>query len=57
VCVCVCVCVRDNVSAWDADFIDIDDKTLFELILAANYMDVIRVDSKTAVPGSTPNCL
>jgi len=28
------------VSQWDADFVDVDQELLFELILAANYMDI-----------------
>merc|ERR1711892_1660297 len=30
----------DVVSQWDADFVDVDQELLFELILAANYMDI-----------------
>jgi len=32
--------VECGVSEWDADFVDIDKEVLFELILAANYMDI-----------------
>ena len=28
------------VSQWDADFVDVQQEVLFELILAANYMDI-----------------
>lgn len=28
------------VSQWDADFVDVEQALLFELILAANYMDI-----------------
>jgi S-phase kinase-associated protein 1 len=28
------------VPKWDADFIDLDHNTLFEVVLAANYMDI-----------------
>ena len=28
------------VPEWDADFVDLEQETLFELILAANFMDI-----------------
>ena len=30
----------DNIEPWDQDFITVDQGTLFEIILAANYMDI-----------------
>ncbi|PRP81498.1 hypothetical protein PROFUN_10938 [Planoprotostelium fungivorum] len=30
----------DNITPWDADFCKVDQATLFELILAANYLDI-----------------
>ncbi|KAG4078554.1 hypothetical protein HA402_002668 [Bradysia odoriphaga] len=30
---------KDDVSAWDAEFLRMDQGTLFEMILAANYLD------------------
>jgi S-phase kinase-associated protein 1 len=32
--------MAENVSQWDADFVDVDQVLLFDLILAANYMDI-----------------
>ena len=30
----------DDISSWDSDFLKVDQGTLFELILAANYLDI-----------------
>ncbi|XP_058070608.1 SKP1-like protein 1B [Magnolia sinica] len=30
----------DELKAWDADFVKVDQATLFDLILAANYMNI-----------------
>ncbi|KAK3193849.1 hypothetical protein Dsin_025159 [Dipteronia sinensis] len=30
----------DDITAWDADFVKVDQSTLFDLILAANYLDI-----------------
>eukprot|EP00261_Vitis_vinifera_P017219 XP_010646804.1 PREDICTED: SKP1-like protein 1A isoform X3 [Vitis vinifera] len=32
--------VNDELRAWDADFVKVDQATLFDLILAANYLDI-----------------
>jgi S-phase kinase-associated protein 1 len=33
-------CSLQVVPEWDADFVDLEQETLFELILAANFMDI-----------------
>mmetsp|Transcript_52068 Transcript_52068/g.113493 ORF Transcript_52068/g.113493 Transcript_52068/m.113493 type:complete len:157 (-) Transcript_52068:235-705(-) len=30
----------DEIKAWDADFVKVDQATLFDLILAANYLNI-----------------
>ncbi|XP_021859004.2 SKP1-like protein 1A [Spinacia oleracea] len=30
----------DELKKWDAEFVNVDQKTLFDLILAANYLDI-----------------
>lgn len=32
--------VTDDISTWDMEFLKVDQGTLFELILAANYLDI-----------------
>ncbi|CAF4954795.1 unnamed protein product [Pieris macdunnoughi] len=50
----------DDISSWDADFLKVDQVTLFELILAAYYLDIkglLDVSCKTVanmVKGKTP---
>ncbi|KAL4303655.1 hypothetical protein GQ457_10G024000 [Hibiscus cannabinus] len=31
---------EDEIKAWDADFVKVDQNTLFDLILAANYLNI-----------------
>ncbi|KAK2417445.1 SKP1 protein 1B [Trifolium repens] len=31
---------EDDLKAWDADFVKIDSATLFELVIAANYLNI-----------------
>ena len=50
----------DDISAWDSEFLKLDQGTLFELILAANYLDIkglLDVTCKTVanmIKGKTP---
>jgi S-phase kinase-associated protein 1 len=50
----------DDISEWDADFCKVDQGTLFELILAANYLDIkalLDLTCKTVanmIKGKTP---
>ncbi|CAH8386265.1 unnamed protein product [Eruca vesicaria subsp. sativa] len=51
----------DEVKAWDAEFMKIDQSTLFELILAANYLNVQNLLDLTCqtvadmIKGKTPD--
>ncbi|XP_025263541.1 S-phase kinase-associated protein 1 isoform X2 [Camponotus floridanus] len=41
---------NDDISSWDADFLKVEQSTLFELILAANYLnikDLLNITCKT----------
>ena len=50
----------DDIPQWDADFLKVDQGTLFEIILAANYLDIqplLEVSCKTVanmIKGKTP---
>jgi S-phase kinase-associated protein 1 len=50
----------DDISSWDAEFLKVEQSTLFELILAANYLDIkglLDVTCKTVanmIKGKTP---
>ncbi|KAK0582786.1 hypothetical protein LWI29_029503 [Acer saccharum] len=50
----------DDITAWDADFVKVDQNTLFDLILAANYLDIkglLDLTCKTVadmITGKTP---
>jgi len=50
----------DDICSWDADFLKVDQGTLFELILASNYLDIkglLNVTCKSVanmIKGKTP---
>ena len=50
----------DEKNVWDKDFVKVDDETLFNLILAANYLDIkalLDLTCKTVadeIKGKTP---
>ena len=50
----------DDICSWDADFLKVDTGTIFELIMAANYLDIkglLDVTCKTVanmIKGKTP---
>ncbi|XP_058728019.1 SKP1-like protein 1A [Vicia villosa] len=51
---------EDEIKNWDAEFVKVDQKTLFDLILAANYLDIkslLDLTCKTVadmIKGKTP---
>ena len=53
---------EDEKNVWDKDFVKVDDETLFNLILAANYLDIkslLDLTCKTVadeIKGAHPPC-
>ena len=53
---------EDEKNVWDKDFVKVDDETLFNLILAANYLDIkslLDLTCKTVadeIKGARPPC-
>lgn len=51
---------EDEKNSWDKEFVKVDDETLFNLILAANYLDIkqlLDLTCKTVadeIKGKTP---
>ncbi|KAJ7125570.1 hypothetical protein O6H91_01G153300 [Diphasiastrum complanatum] len=51
---------EEEIKAWDADFVKVDQSTLFDLILAANYMNIKKLLDLTCqtvadmIKGKTP---
>ena len=46
---------EDEKNTWDKDFVKVDDETLFNLILAANYLDIKPLLDLTCADPSLPN--
>eukprot|EP01118_Nematostelium_gracile_P012427 TRINITY_DN4538_c0_g1_i1.p1 TRINITY_DN4538_c0_g1~~TRINITY_DN4538_c0_g1_i1.p1 ORF type:complete len:160 (+),score=53.06 TRINITY_DN4538_c0_g1_i1:78-557(+) len=51
----------DPIGPWDTDFLKVDNRTIFELILAANYLDIKKLldltcytVANTMIKGKTP---
>lgn len=40
----------DDISSWDADFLKVDQGTLFELILVIHYFKVLELINKLQIP-------
>jgi len=50
---------EDEKNVWDKDFVKVDDETLFNLILAANYLDIkslLDLTCKTVPPSNPLPC-